>query len=149
MRIYDIYGDSCWTRDSSKSTIPADAYSYDASAKTYTYVPETDRVTGTEYYYVSKNSGIMLLLSYDITLKDATNGRAKTYTPSTYRYTDLENGSASNDLIRNSTVYQLIATGFLTDSNSKGQPYSDNLKKMTIKQLIDLADQLGSTYFPS
>lgn len=149
MRIYDIYGDSCWTRDSSKSTIPADAYSYDASAKTYTYVPETDRATGTEYYYVSKNSGIMLLLSYDITLKDDTNGRAKTYTPSTYRYTDLENGSASNDLIRNSTVYQLIATGFLTDSNSKGQPYSDNLKKMTIKQLIDLADQLGSTYFPS
>ena len=149
MRIYDIYGDSCWTTDSSKSTIPADAYSYDASAKTYTYVPETDRVIGTEYYYVSKNSGIMLLLSYDITLKDDTNGRAKTYTPSTYRYTDLENGSASNDLIRSSTVYQLIATGFLTDSNSKGQPYSDNLKKMTIKQLIDLADQLGSTYFPS
>ncbi|HBN00796.1 MAG TPA: hypothetical protein DD384_06265 [Firmicutes bacterium] len=149
MRIYDIYGENCWTSDSSNSTIPLDAYSFDKDTKTYTYVPETDRVTGGEYYYVSKNSGILLLLSYDVTLKDDTNGRAKTYTPSTYRYVDLENGSASTDIVRNATVYQLIATGFLSDRNSEGKAYSDNLKRMTIKQLIDLADQIPSSYFHS
>lgn len=149
MKIYDLYGESCFTTDSSQSTIPADAYSYDENTHVYTYVPESDRVSGTEYHYVANNSGIMLLLSYDITLKDDANGRAKTYTPSSYRYTDLENGSVTNNLIKDSTVYQLIATGFLSDSNSKGQPYSDTLKKMTIKQLIDLADQIPSIYFPS
>ncbi len=140
MAIYEFYGEDCFTQDETKSSFTSDHYvkGIDASGLV-TFTLDTDGdYTGD--YYVSNESGILTLLCYTVTDTDANNGRANQYTQSSYKYTDLENNENTNNIISDSTIYQLISAGLLADKSDGG--YSDKVKKLTVQQVIDMASSL-------
>lgn len=147
LSLYDAYGEQCFTQDSTNTWIVADHYekktvtvenSDGTVTQKYSYVYDS---TGTAPYYVSKDSGFMLLLCYKAENIDETNGRAKLYYPSTYTYKDFEGGSSEdnnniNKVVANATIYELIASGIVADSEGG---YSNIIKKMTVQDLINFA----------
>lgn len=151
LTLYEAYGEQCFTTDSTNSWIPADHYT-----KQEITITKADGTVTTEYayyydetgegeYYVSKNSGFMLLLSYKAQETDLTNGRTKIYYPSNYTLKDFEGNSESsegedmNKVVANAYIYELIAAGIIADNEDK--PYNNTIKAMTVQQLINFAAQ--------
>lgn len=148
LSLYKAYGDQCFTTDSANSWVPADHYTRtevtvtDANGTVttdYKYVYDS---TGTADYYVSKDSGFMLMLCYKAEDVNVLNGRPGTYSPSAYTYKDFEGGDSEsgddiNKVIANATIYELIAAGIIADNSSN--PYGDSIKAMTVQGLVDFA----------
>ena len=139
MYLYDIYGEQCFTQDESKTEFKDDHYvkSVNSDGKVV-YTIDTDG----EYegdYYLSSSSGLFGLLSFDVTECNSSNGRGDKYVQSDFTYKDLENSQITSTAIENSTIYQLVAAGII--SNKEGG-YSNNLLKMTFKDVLDTIDSL-------
>lgn len=140
MPLYDIYGENCFTQDETKAAFSDDHYVKGVDANgLVTFTLDTDGDYSGDYY-VSNEMGFITLLCYTVTETDLTNGRANQYTQASYKYSDIETNQNTNDIIANSTIYQLISAGMLQDKSGGG--YSNNLKKMTIQQLLNMADSL-------
>lgn len=127
--LYDAFGESCFTTDASKS-IRGDKYqkTVDSVTGKVTY---TASATGT--YYVDKTSGIWLLLCFGVDSVDSTNGCAISFTQSTSTINDLEEGASTSSTLLDATLYQLIASGILSDSSS----FTSNVTKNTLQQIIN------------
>ena len=142
MAIYDFYGEECFTLDSSKSAFPDDHYAKSVNSEgLVTFSIDTDGdYTGD--YYISKECGFFGMLCFTVEDTNTSNGRGNTYVQSSYTYSDLESNSEVNNIIENSTIYQLVAVGAIENKSEGG--YSDKLLKRTIKEILDIVDALPS-----
>ncbi len=141
LSLYSIYGEDCFTTDVSQATITTDHYVRTSTENGYKYTYDSDG----EYdgdYYISKNSGVMLLMSFDVTSVDLTCGRANVFVPSTLTFENMDKADSASNAISNATIYQMIAAGLIEDKADGG--YSDNLKRMTIQNLLDALDSIPS-----
>ncbi len=140
--IYDFYGEECFTLDSSKTAFADDHYVKSVNSEgLVTFTLDTDGdYTGD--YYVSNDCGLLGMLCFTVEDTDADTGKGIKYVQSNYTYSDLESNTEVNNVIENSTVYQLIAVGAI---ENKSGGYSNNVLKRTIKQILDLLDSIPST----
>lgn len=144
LSLYDLYGSRCFTTNEAEAlgAVKADKYKRIENADgTYSY--EYDAAGE---YYISKEAGFMLLLAFDVSEVNSANGRANKYVPSVTTYEQFAQADTMGNVFKKATVYQLIAAGIVDDNG-----YSDNLKKMTLQDILDLIDTyLTSTpTFPS
>lgn len=128
LTLYEVYGEKCFTTTAidgaqrfTKTTLAGKAvYTLDASGE----------------YYLKKDAGIWLLLSFDAEIEILT-GKATKYTQSTATIADLEQGTTISSKILNSTIRQLVDAGILESANENVMPF-------TIQQAIDaLSENLG------
>jgi hypothetical protein len=89
-------------------------------------------------YYVSKTSGIWLLLCFNTSDVNANSGCARTFTQANATMNTIENGSSASSAILDATLYQLIACGILEDGSS----FVPNVTKRTLNDIITA----GTTY---
>lgn len=133
--LYDVYGKDCFVQRSVVS-YTGDKYRMEvneAGKTSYVYDPT---LANEEAYYLRADASIWSLLCFDVTDKDATNGRGKTYEVNETTFAELE-GNAAGESLQNATVYQLIASGLLTD-----QGYSDTVKSYSIPEILNLVEMI-------
>lgn len=142
LTLYEVYGKDCFTSDSS-ACYTGDKYKANRDANgnvlSYTYDPSLidDPAVDDDVYYLSANSSVWALLAFNVTDTDSTNGRGNTYTVSTATISSLE-GNAAGNAIQESTVYQLIAAGLITNNG-----YSDALLKMKLSDVLAAAAMIA------
>lgn len=132
--LFDAFGESCFTTNASES-IRGDKYVKNVDPSTG-IVSYTASSSGT--YYVSKTSGIWLLLCFNTSDVNASNGCAGTFTQADATMNTIENGSSASSAILDATLYQLIACGILEDGSS----FVPNVTKRTLNDIITA----GTTY---
>ncbi|MGN1261867.1 MAG: hypothetical protein ACI4UT_02230, partial [Candidatus Enteromonas sp.] len=142
LTLYEVYGKDCFTSDSS-ACYTGDKYKANRDANgnvlSYTYDSSLvdDPAVDDDVYYLSANSSVWALLAFNVTDTDSTNGRGNTYTVSTATISSLE-GNAAGNAIQESTVYQLIAAGLITNNG-----YSDALLKMKLSDVLAAAAMIA------
>lgn len=149
LTINELFGAECFTTDREKAFVHydtahpgedlIDVYNLDAGNYVYNTTIATADPTPDNAYYISATAGVWLLFSYNVADADinTTNGRAEKLTPSTVTFDQLQNdASAFSDTIGKARMYQLISSGVVQDS--KADPYKDSVKKLNLKQVLDL-----------
>jgi hypothetical protein len=152
LSLYEIYGESCFTKDNSKTNNLTLIYRKVVSGSTITYVLTDGTIApnaNNDLYYVQKNSGIWLLICFEATdidaeIASANYGRPKTYIVSSAKIESLQSyetggiGTISNKFM-SATVRQLIDAGMLSSSlNSK-------IYNMSLAQAIEALSILNTT----
>lgn len=141
LSLYSIYGEDCFTTDVSQATITTDHYVRTETPNGYMYTYDSDGDYDGDYY-ISKSSGVMLLMSFDVTNVDFTCGRANTLIPSSLTFENMDKADSTSSALQNATIYQMIAAGLIEDKADGG--YSNDLKRMTIQDLLNALDSIPS-----
>lgn len=139
LNVYDLYGNRCFTTIEAEALddVKTDKYKRvenTAGTGKYSYVYDTNGE-----YYISKEAGFMLLLAFNVTDVNTTNGRANKYEPSETTYAEFTQGDTMSNVFQSATVYQLIAAGIINDNS-----YSDALKAKRLEEILQTINALPS-----
>jgi hypothetical protein len=107
MTLYEAYGNECFVSEEISGAL---RYNKSEEGGKIVYILDDNGE-----YYLSKTSGIWLLMCFDGSEK--VNGRPQKYTVSDRTFSSLEGGGVS-DAIANATVCQLIDAGIIEKANS-------------------------------
>ncbi|MBO6286798.1 MAG: hypothetical protein J6O18_10900 [Bacilli bacterium] len=134
--VYDLFGEKCFTTDKTEAIASRinDTYRLgDDGVFTYdTTLTEADKP-----YYISATANVWLILSYDSGDIDNTNGRARTYAPSTISYKDLQGSPGGSEKtvsekIGEAKIYQLISAGVLEGD------FNDSVTRLSLSEALGM-----------
>jgi len=138
--LVDLYGDKCFQEEPGESG----GWNVDAYRRTedengryvYTLVEGVTPATGDEYYYVSPESSIWLMLCYDAaTPSDVSKAVPTSYTPSALTVNDWEDGTKISDTMTKSILYEIYASHLVTASKAKSE-YSSLVLRQTLGTIV-------------
>ena len=134
--VHDLFGEKCFTTVKSEAIASRinDTYRLgDDGVFTYdTTLTEADNP-----YYISATANVWLILSYDTGDIDNANGRARTYTPSTISYQDLQGSPGGSEKtvsekIGEAKIYQLISAGILEGD------FNDSVTRLSLSEALGM-----------
>ncbi len=130
MKLYDIYGKSCFTTNGT-----GDKFTRTESNGVVTYTRDPN---GT--YYINQASGIWLLLSYKAEGVDADTGVPDKYVSANTTMGTLQtDGKLLGTTFLDATIYQLQEAGLINISGLK-----DEVARLSIKEVIEKLNGLPS-----